>query len=82
MNNSAESRKAIFRRLVDMYAAGDISALEEVIAPNYVGHASAVTETSRVSAKASCISTLYLSTIRIPSVSKTSWLTARKSPHA
>jgi ketosteroid isomerase-like protein len=41
MNNSADSRKAVFRRLVDLYATGDISALEEVIAPNYVGHASA-----------------------------------------
>jgi ketosteroid isomerase-like protein len=41
MNNSAESRKAVFRRLIDLYATGDISALEEVIAPNYVGHASA-----------------------------------------
>jgi ketosteroid isomerase-like protein len=41
MNDSAESRKEVFRRLVDFYATGDISALEEVIAPNYVGHASA-----------------------------------------
>jgi ketosteroid isomerase-like protein len=41
MNNSRESKKAVFRRLVDLYATGDISALEEVIAPNYVGHASA-----------------------------------------
>jgi ketosteroid isomerase-like protein len=41
MNNSTESKKAVFRRLVDLYATGDISALEEVIAPNYVGHASA-----------------------------------------
>jgi predicted SnoaL-like aldol condensation-catalyzing enzyme len=41
MNNSRASKKAVFRRLVDLYATGDISALEEVIAPNYVGHASA-----------------------------------------
>jgi predicted SnoaL-like aldol condensation-catalyzing enzyme len=41
MNNSRESKKAVFRRLVGLYATGDISALEEVIAPNYVGHASA-----------------------------------------
>lgn len=41
MNNSTESKKAVFRRLVGLYATGDISALEEVIAPNYVGHASA-----------------------------------------
>jgi len=39
--DSPESRKAVFRRLIDLYAAGDISALEEVIAPDYVGHASA-----------------------------------------
>jgi ketosteroid isomerase-like protein len=41
IHNSPESRKAVFRRLVDLYATGDISALEEVIAPNYVGHTSA-----------------------------------------
>lgn len=39
--NSSEARKAVFRRLVELYAAGDVSALDEVIAPNYVGHASA-----------------------------------------
>jgi predicted SnoaL-like aldol condensation-catalyzing enzyme len=39
--NSPEARKAVFRRLVDLYAAGDVSRLEEVIPPNYVGHASA-----------------------------------------
>jgi hypothetical protein len=36
-----ESRKAVFRRLVDIYATGNLAALEEVIASNYVGHASA-----------------------------------------
>ncbi|MBS0326575.1 MAG: ester cyclase [Proteobacteria bacterium] len=41
VNESAESRKAVFRRLVDIYAAGNLSALDEVIAPGYVGHASA-----------------------------------------
>jgi hypothetical protein len=41
MNDSPESRKAVFRKLVELYAAGDISALDEVIAPNYVGHPSA-----------------------------------------
>lgn len=41
VNDSSESRKAVFRRLVDIYAAGDLSALDEVIAANYVGHASA-----------------------------------------
>ncbi len=38
---TAESRKAVFRRLVDIYATGDLAALDEVIAPDYVGHASA-----------------------------------------
>lgn len=41
LQHDAESKKAVFRRLVELYAAGDLSALEEVIAPNYVGHASA-----------------------------------------
>ncbi|HMN75763.1 MAG TPA: ester cyclase [Burkholderiaceae bacterium] len=40
-NDSPESRKAVFRRLVDIYATGNLSALDEVIAPDYVGHASA-----------------------------------------
>jgi len=38
--DTSESKKAVFRRLVDIYAAGDVSALNEVIAPSYVGHAS------------------------------------------
>ena len=41
VNDSPESRKAVFRRLVDIYAVGDLSALDEIIAPDYVGHASA-----------------------------------------
>ena len=41
MNETSESRKAVFRRLVEIYATGDLSALDEVIAPDYVGHASA-----------------------------------------
>lgn len=40
-SDSPESRKAVFRRLVEIYATGNLSALDEVIAPNYVGHASA-----------------------------------------
>ena len=39
--DSPEYRKAVFRRLVDLYAAGDVSALDQVVAPNYVGHPSA-----------------------------------------
>ena len=29
------------RKLADLYAAGDVSALDQVISPNYVGHPSA-----------------------------------------
>ncbi len=39
--DSPESKKAVFRRLVDIYATGNLAALDEVIAPDYVGHASA-----------------------------------------
>ncbi len=39
--DTPESKKAVFRRLVDIYATGNLSALDEVIAPTYVGHASA-----------------------------------------
>ncbi|MFN7984150.1 MAG: ester cyclase [Vicinamibacterales bacterium] len=41
VNDTPESKKAVFRRLVDIYATGDVAALQEVIAPDYVGHASA-----------------------------------------
>lgn len=40
-NDTPESKKAVFRRLVEIYATSDLSALEEVIAADYVGHASA-----------------------------------------
>ena len=35
-----KSMKAVFRRLVDLYALADLSALDQLIAPNYVGHTS------------------------------------------
>ena len=41
VSDASESKKAVFRRLVEIYARGDLSALDEVIAPDYVGHASA-----------------------------------------
>jgi predicted SnoaL-like aldol condensation-catalyzing enzyme len=41
MHGSPESSKAIFRRAVEVWAAGDISALDEVVAPDYIGHTSA-----------------------------------------
>ena len=40
-HDTPESRKAVFRKLVDIYATGDVAALDQVIAPDYVGHASA-----------------------------------------
>ena len=36
--DDAESKKAVFRRLVELYALGDVSALDELMAPDYVGH--------------------------------------------
>lgn len=41
VSDTPESRKAVFRRLVDIYATRELSALDEVIAPGYVGHTSA-----------------------------------------
>jgi len=39
--NSPEARKAVFRKLVDLYAAGDVSRMKEVVPANYVGHVAA-----------------------------------------
>lgn len=41
VSETPESRKAVFRRLVDIYASGDLTMLDELIAPHYVGHVSA-----------------------------------------
>ena len=38
--SSAESNKALFRHAVDVWAAEDMSALEQVVAPGYIGHTS------------------------------------------
>lgn len=40
-NEDAEAKKAVFRRLVQLYAVADLHGLDEVIAPDYVGHVSA-----------------------------------------
>jgi predicted ester cyclase len=40
-SDTPESRKAVFRRLVDIYATCDVAALHEVIAPDYIGHVAA-----------------------------------------
>lgn len=37
---TSEAKKAVFRRLVDIYAAGDLDALDGLMAPGYVGHPS------------------------------------------
>lgn len=36
-----EAKKAVFRHLIDLYATGDVARLEEVCAPDYVGHTAA-----------------------------------------
>ncbi|MBX9663138.1 nuclear transport factor 2 family protein [Novosphingobium sp.] len=38
---TAEDRKAVFRRLIDCYARADVDAMEPLIAPDYIGHTSA-----------------------------------------
>jgi len=40
-NESPEAKKAVFRRLVDIYAQAAVDALEEFVAPDYVGHTAA-----------------------------------------
>lgn len=40
MGESAESKKAIFRRLVSCYAVADLAALDEFMPLDYVGHTS------------------------------------------
>lgn len=39
--DSPDDKKAVFRRLVEIYALGDVDALDELIVPDYVGHTSA-----------------------------------------
>lgn len=41
VNETAEAKKAVFRRLVDTYATGDLEALDEVMAPDYIGYVAA-----------------------------------------
>lgn len=40
-NESPQAKKAVFRHLVDIYAQGAVDALEEFVAPDYVGHTAA-----------------------------------------
>lgn len=40
-HDTPESRKEVFRKLVDLYAVGDVASLEKYMAPNYVGHVAA-----------------------------------------
>ncbi len=37
---SADSNKAVFRKAIDIWAVGDVSAIDHVVAPEYVGHVS------------------------------------------
>jgi hypothetical protein len=39
--DTPEAKKAVFRRLVQLYALGDLDALEELMAPGYAGHVAA-----------------------------------------
>lgn len=39
--DTPEERKAVFRRLVELYARADVDAMEALVAPDYVGHTSA-----------------------------------------
>lgn len=39
-SETADAKKAVFRRLVDLYALGDLDALDGLLAPGYVGHPS------------------------------------------
>jgi ketosteroid isomerase-like protein len=41
VTEAAESKKAVFRRALEIYASGNLSPLDEVMAPNYIGHVSA-----------------------------------------
>ena len=40
-HETPEAKKAVFRRLIDLYARADVDTMETLIAPNYTGHTSA-----------------------------------------
>ena len=40
-DNTPEAKKALFRRLVQIYAEADVDGLDDLVAPDYVGHTSA-----------------------------------------
>ena len=40
-SETPEAKKAVFRRLVDLYATADVDALDELVAPDYTGHTAA-----------------------------------------
>ncbi len=41
IGETPEAKKAVFRRLIDLYARADVAALEALMAPDYVGHTAA-----------------------------------------
>lgn len=41
IDETPEAKKAVFQRLVELYARADVDALAAFIAPDYVGHTSA-----------------------------------------
>lgn len=42
-DESPEAKKAVFRRLIDIYAVAAVDELEDCVAPDYVGHTAAGT---------------------------------------
>jgi ketosteroid isomerase-like protein len=43
MTETPEAKKAVFRRLIEIYATADVDALDAIMAPDYVGHTAAGT---------------------------------------
>src|SRR5690348_10106100 len=76
-HTSADSNKALFRHAVDVWAAGDVSALEQVVAPGYIGHPQQVTATSKDYVSAAKRSTSFIVACRF--TSRIRWLMAIKS---
>lgn len=40
-SDTPEAKKALFRRLLEIYEEADVDALDTIIAPHYIGHTSA-----------------------------------------
>lgn len=42
-SDTPEAKKAVFRRLIEIYATADVDGLDAIMAPDYVGHTAAGT---------------------------------------